>query len=189
MARKRKTRGHQNTVRIIGGDWRGRRLDFPANRPVRPTPDRVRETLFNWLATKLPGVRCLDLFAGTGVLGFEALSRGAEETWFVEWDPLLGRALDKHAKLLNAKANIVTGDVKDFLATPGPDRFDIIFLDPPYEMPLIPVVDMLPAWLQSSALIYIERPSIEGLSSVGGLGKLWRESRAGQISYGLISVT
>ena len=188
MVKKQAAKKRQNAVRIIGGEWRGLRLNFPANTPVKPTPDRVRETLFNWLANDLSGARCLDLFAGTGALGFEALSRGAKEAWFVERDPALLASLDKHAKRLNAKAKIVGEEVTNFLADPKENCFDIVFLDPPYEMSLMTLVDLLPVWFGRSALIYVERPSTEGISSVSGLGKIWRESRAGQVSYGLISV-
>ena len=83
--------GHANQLRVIGGQWRGRRLTFPDLPGLRPTPDRVRETLFNWLAPVLPGARCLDLFAGSGALGIEALSRGAAEVVFVERHPLAAR--------------------------------------------------------------------------------------------------
>ena len=176
MVKKRAARKRQNAVRIIGGEWRGMRLDFPASTPVKPTPDRVRETLFNWLANDLSGARCLDLFAGTGALGFEALSRGAEEVWFVERDPALLASLDKHAKRLNAKAKIVGEEVTNFLADPKEDCFDIVFLDPPYEMSLMTLVDLLPVWFGRSALIYVERPSTEGMSSVSRLGKVWREN-------------
>ncbi len=188
MTKKRAARKHRNAVRIIGGEWRGMRLDFPANTSVKPTPDRVRETLFNWLANDLSGARCLDLFAGTGALGFEALSRGADETWFVERDPALLASLGRHAKRLNARAKIVEEEVTNFLVDPKEDCFDIVFLDPPYEMSLVALVDLLPVWCGRSALIYVERPSTEGISSVSGLGKIWRESRAGKVSYGLISV-
>ena len=84
---------HPNQIRIIGGQWRSRRLEFPNAPGLRPTPDRVRETLFNWLAPVLPGARCLDLFAGSGALGIEALSRGAAEVLFIEREPLAVRAL------------------------------------------------------------------------------------------------
>ena len=188
MARKSQSGKGGNAVRIIAGEWRGRRLTFPGVAAVRPTPDRVRETLFNWLADKLPGARCLDLFAGTGVLGFEALSRGAEEVWFVEREPLLVRTLHHHIELLDARAAIHSGDVQAFLSTPAKDRFDVVFLDPPYQCPLSTVVELLPPWLKPRALVYIERPSREGLASADTLGRLWRESRAGQVSYGLISV-
>src|SRR5690606_9775904 len=85
--------GRPGSVRIIGGTWRGRRLAVAGGPALRPTPDRIRETLFNWLAPALPGARCLDLFAGTGVLGLEALSRGAAEAWLVERDPVAAAAL------------------------------------------------------------------------------------------------
>jgi 16S rRNA (guanine966-N2)-methyltransferase len=92
-------------VRLIGGAWRGRRLRVPRGAVLRPTPDRVRETLFNWLAPEIEGAVCLDLFAGIGSLGFEALSRGAEQAWLVERDPKLARALEEHAAALGASGS------------------------------------------------------------------------------------
>ena len=180
MAKKQAARKRQNAVRIIGGEWRGLRLDFPANTPVKPTPDRVRETLFNWLANDLSGARCLDLFAGTGALGFEALSRGAEEAWFVERDPVLLASLDKHAKRLNAKAKVVGEEVTNFLADPKEDCFDIVFLDPPYEMSLMTLVDLLPVWCGRSALIYVEGRALRGYLWLADLGRFGEKAERGR---------
>src|SRR5258705_1707299 len=106
----------RNRVRIIGGQWRSRMLRFPAAAPLRPTPDRVRETLFNWLGQRLDGMRCLDLFAGSGALGFEALSRGAARVVMVERDREVARALRASAEALQAEgAEIVEGDAVEYL--------------------------------------------------------------------------
>src|SRR5690606_11919673 len=121
---------------IIGGTWRGRRLAVAGGPALRPTPDRIRETLFNWLAPALPGARCLDLFAGTGVLGLEALSRGAAEAWLVERDPVAAAALRSSVATLGAPARILATDAWTLLATPPAEaagRFHVVFLDPPYE--------------------------------------------------------
>ena len=122
-----------NSVRIIGGEWRSRRIRFPDAAGLRPTPDRVRETLFNWLGQDLTGRRCLDIFAGSGALGFEALSRGAAEVVMVESSRLAWRGLRATADELGAGARLrlVAGDALHFLAAPA-GVFDIVFLDPPY---------------------------------------------------------
>ncbi|TPW17985.1 MAG: methyltransferase, partial [Halothiobacillaceae bacterium] len=121
----------RNSLRIIGGTWRSRRLEFPTVEQLRPTPDRVRETLFNWLQHRIGGARCLDLFAGSGALGFEALSRGANEVVFVEIDPAAVQALRANAQRLQAdNAQIIHEEALRYLAKPA-DPFDIIFLDPP----------------------------------------------------------
>src|SRR5689334_3621339 len=122
----------QGRIRIIAGTWRGRLVDIPDGTAVRPTPDRVRETVFNWLREVIEGARCLDLFAGTGVLGFEALSRGAAEAWLVEQDAKLVEALRAAAQKFGATPQIVRRDVLAFLREPPAVRFDIVFLDPPY---------------------------------------------------------
>jgi 16S rRNA (guanine(966)-N(2))-methyltransferase RsmD len=123
-----------NRVRIIGGVWRSRMIPFPDLPGLRPTPDRVRETLFNWLGQDLTGKCCLDLFAGSGALGFEALSRGAASVTMVERAPRAWRALQDNAALLRARdLNVVCGDALEFLAgVPASARFDVVFLDPPF---------------------------------------------------------
>jgi len=124
-----------NRVRIIGGAWRSRVLRFPAVTDIRPTPDRVRETLFNWLGQDLTGRRCLDLFAGSGALGFEALSRGAAEVVMVERSRTVLGALRENGARLGAGAprlRFVLGDALHFLDSPGEASFDVVFVDPPY---------------------------------------------------------
>ena len=127
-----------NRVRIIGGLWRSRVIPFPDLPGLRPTPDRVRETLFNWLGQDLTGWHCLDLYAGSGALGFEALSRGAASVTMVERAPRAWRALRDNAALLGARGlNIVCGDALEFLArapasAPASPGFDVVFLDPPF---------------------------------------------------------
>ena len=119
-------------VRIVGGEWRSRLLDVTSVPGLRPTPDRVRETLFNWLGQDLDGQACLDLFAGTGILGFEAASRGAASVLMVERDARALDALHKAAKTLQAaQVEIVRGDAVRFVQT-TPQTFDGVFLDPPY---------------------------------------------------------
>lgn len=174
------------TVRLIGGEWRRRRLAIPKGAAVRPTPDRVRETLFNWLAGRLPGAVCLDLFAGTGALGFEALSRGAQVVELVERDARLAAALRAHAAELGAGANTIVShqSAAARLAREAEPRFDLVFLDPPYAEPVEPIAAALAPWLKADALVYVERSADDGLPELPGY--TWqRASRAGDVVFGL----
>src|SRR5947209_3414183 len=119
----------RNRVRIIAGTWRSRLIRFPPAAQLRPTPDRVRETLFNWLGQRLDGLACLDLFAGSGALGFEALSRGARRVVMVERERAVAEALRDNAKKLEAEnADVVEGDALAYLSRPA-ETFDVVFLD------------------------------------------------------------
>jgi len=175
----------QGRIRIIAGTWRGRLVDIPDGTAVRPTPDRVRETVFNWLREVVEGARCLDLFAGTGVLGFEALSRGAAEAWLVEQDAKLVEALRATAQKFGATPRIVRRDVLAFLREPPAARFDVVFLDPPYASPLEPLLGVLTPWLAPRALVYIERPRDAGLPAVPS-AQWVKRSHAGAVEYGLL---
>jgi len=175
----------QGRIRIIAGEWRGRLIEIPDGTVVRPTPDRVRETVFNWLRESLVGARCLDLFAGTGALGFEALSRGAAEAWLVEQDAQLVDALRATAGKLGATPRIVRRDALAFLREPPAARFDVVFLDPPYAAPLEPLLGLLPPWLAPRALTYVERPRSEGLPAVAA-AQWAKQSYAGAVEYGLL---
>jgi 16S rRNA (guanine966-N2)-methyltransferase len=175
----------QGSVRIIAGEWRGRRIAVPDGTQVRPTPDRVRETVFNWLHDTLVGARCLDLYAGTGVLGFETLSRGAADTWFVEQDAALIATLQATAQKLGATPRVFRRDALAFLREPPAALFDVVFLDPPYAQPLEPLLDLVPRWLAPHALVYVERPRGAGLPPVPGAAWL-KQSHAGAVDYGLL---
>ena len=177
-------RAAPGSVRIIAGEWRGRRIPIVAETAVRPTPDRVRETVFNWLQTKIEGARVLDLYAGTGALGFESLSRGAAEAWFVEQDARLVEALYAQAEAFGAKPRIVRQDAAAFLGRSAPQRFDVVFLDPPYAMPVEPLLALLPAWLAEEGVAYVERPLPAGLPAVEA-GEWLKRSHAGAVEYGL----
>ena len=189
---RNKRKADSTGVRIIGGEWRGRRLGIPAGTTVRPTPDRVRETLFNWLAARLPGARCLDLFAGTGVLGLEALSRGAGEAWFVERDAVLVRTLQRHIQELGANARTLRGEAMDVLGTPPPKVFDVVFADPPYAMNLADVLVNLSSWLAPEHWVYVERPVERGGDALGKVvaavpgARVVKHGRAARVAYGLI---
>jgi len=171
-------------IRIIGGEYRGRRIEVPPRPDLRPTPDRVRETLFNWLGQTLEQRSCLDLFAGSGALGFEAASRGAARVVMVENDRAVFSTLEKTRALIRAKqVDLVLGDAFDYLKTSA-ERFDVVFLDPPFRQNALPaLLERLPQRLARGARVYIEAPA--ALEP----GESWRElkrSRAGQVSYQLL---
>ncbi|HET7202096.1 MAG TPA: 16S rRNA (guanine(966)-N(2))-methyltransferase RsmD [Steroidobacteraceae bacterium] len=177
-------------IRIIGGEWRGRKLHFPQAGGLRPTPDRVRETVFNWLQFDVAGKHCLDLFAGSGALGFEALSRGAAEVVFVERDPAAVAAIrDMLARLRCDRARVEQQDAFGFLATaPLRQPFDIVFLDPPYdERGLGRVCELLERgeWLASSAWIYLEDAASRGAPRLPPGWALLRSKTAGDVGYHL----
>ncbi len=175
-------------LRIIGGQWRGRKLVFPAIDAIRPTPDRVRETVFNWLQNDIAGARCLDLFAGSGALGFEALSRGATQVVFVDREPRIGRYLRDTLKHLNAPTGEVNiADALQWLTAAG-QPFDIVFLDPPFGEQLLP--DLCQhleqgGWLAPEALIYIECASSGGAPPLPPTWALIKSKTTGQVGYHL----
>jgi 16S rRNA (guanine966-N2)-methyltransferase len=177
-----------NTLRIIGGEWRGRRIRFPAVEGIRPTPDRVRETLFNWLAAVVSGSRCLDLFAGSGALGLEALSRGAAAVTFVERDRAAASGLRATAELLAPdRANVVQADAMTWLAR-DTTPFDIVFLDPPFDSDLLAgALDALESrgWLAADAWIYVEMPARRGPPPIPASWRPHRSGRAGEVGYHL----
>ena len=131
--RKQGSTSKAGRLRIVAGNWRSRLLDIADVEGLRPTSERIRETLFNWLAPHIHGARCLDLFAGTGALGLEALSRGAASAVFVERDAVAEQRLRNNVDLLGAdNAEIVSGDARDFLRSDSAGPFNIVFLDPPF---------------------------------------------------------
>lgn len=179
------------SLRIIGGQCRGRRLKTPAGRGVRPTADRVRETLFNWLALRLPGARVLDLFAGSGALGLEALSRGAREAVLVERDLRHLVVLQENVGRCALPGVVVKAmDAMAYLKGPA-TPFDIVFLDPPYGQNWIPrVVALLEqrGWLAPEAMIYVEMEAertAELPQLVPPTWRLIRAKRSGGIGYNL----
>lgn len=179
----------RSTLRIIGGEWRSRILSFDATSGVRPTTDRVRETLFNWLQQSTPGASCLDLFSGSGSLGIEALSRGARELTFVERSNRLADELRARISLLDAqdRCQVIQSDAESYLQT-CTKQFDIVFLDPPFSTDII---DDVCATLEQcklltdDAYIYIETPRSSEPPAIPSNWAVSRAKIAGQVSYQL----
>lgn len=178
-----------NQLRIIGGQWRGRRLSFPDVTGLRPTPDRVRETLFNWLMPVLPGARCLDLFSGSGALGFEAASRSAAAVVMVEREARAVTALRAHSALLAAsQVQVIAADALTYLAGAA-QAYDIVLLDPPFDQPALlgECCQRLEArgWLAPQARIYLETRGAHGVPVLPANWELIRSKKAGQVAYHL----
>jgi 16S rRNA (guanine(966)-N(2))-methyltransferase RsmD len=184
-----------NTVRINAGSWRSRIIKFPDAEGLRPTPERVRQTLFNWLGQDLTGLRCLDLFAGTGVMGFEALSRGASAVTMVEKSNLACAALHANKTLLNAAAaNIVQQDAVQFLAQ-NSQQYQLIFLDPPYNKAwLAQVMPQLARCLHADGRLYVEAEfalddALKADSQPFLAGwQVLKQSKAGNVFYHLLKL-
>ncbi len=184
---------NSNEVRIIAGQWRGRKIRFPAGTAIRPTPDRVRETLFNWLAPMIRGARVLDAFAGSGALGLESASRGAASVVSLETDGRCVTALQERCRDWGAEqVEIVRADALRWLADQRPSArppFDLVFLDPPFDADLWSrVANRLEAgdWLSSGAYVYLEMPAERELAGLPPSWKPWREGRAGEVGYHLL---
>ena len=183
-AAKKPPQAAAGQIRIIGGQWRGRKLPVPNSPGLRPTTDRVRETLFNWLTPALPGARVLDLFAGTGVLGLEALSRGAAQAVLVERDPGLAAALREAVARLSAPAEVHAADALAWLGSHG-RTFDLVFLDPPFADGLwARALDGLVPRLAPGAWIYVESPA-DVQPVVPPAWALHREGRTREVRYAL----
>lgn len=189
MPRKATNKQTSGQVRIIAGQCRGRRISFPAVVGLRPTGDRLRETLFNWLSAELRGARCLDVFAGSGALGLEAASRGASDVILLELNPSAARALGANIDLLGLEsAEVFNANALNWLAQNASDSkpFDIIFLDPPFDSTLL--ADAITALTQQStllaqdAMIYIEAPARQTLDFMPDSWQLHRHKTAGDVT-------
>ena len=179
----------QNQLRIIGGRWRGRTLPFAALTGLRPTPDRVRETLFNWLAPVIQGSRCLDLYAGSGALGLEAASRGAAGVVMVDSaGEVVGSLRDQRAILDAGEVEVIQADVVQWLRGSPAQAFDIVFLDPPFRQGLLSETMQLlevNGWLAADACIYIEAEK-ELQPDLPEGWETFRSKQAGQVGYQLV---
>ena len=192
MVKNSSPRTHSQ-VRLIAGTWRGRKISFTAIPGLRPTPDRVRETLFNWLQFDLVGKRCLDLFAGSGVLGIEAASRGAAEVSLVESHPVAIEQLQQNLATLKAdNIEIVTQDATRFLDQKAQQRYDIIFLDPPYQMRVLEAcINKIEQnqWLSEQGTLYFESLRQDAAIELSSAWTLTHEKTAGQIRYYLATLS
>lgn len=181
----------KGTLRIVGGRFRGRRLPVPTEPGLRPTSDRVRETLFNWLAPLLPGARCLDAFAGSGALGFEAASRGAREVVLLESAAAVAAQLEANRRRLGGEGiEILHCDALRWLDGSG-RAFDIVFLDPPFAEGLLSSAAEHLAdggWVRAGTRVYLEAPLQTGFPELPRGWRLVRDKRAGQVRYGLVIV-
>jgi 16S rRNA (guanine966-N2)-methyltransferase len=190
-----RSKQQSNQLRIIGGQWRGRKLAFPTLEGLRPTPDRIRETLFNWLNTELAGSVCLDLFAGSGALGLEAVSRGAAHTDLVDSAAAACLQLNQHLHALKTdKANVHQATAEHWLqqcASNSRSGYNIIFLDPPFHQQLaarcIDLIDQHQL-LAPTAWVYLEMNSGEASPALPTNWQPYREKTAGQVCYRLFQV-
>ncbi len=189
----RQTQTSRNMVRIIGGQWRSRKLQFSGIPDLRPTPDRVRETLFNWLQPVIVSARCLDVFAGSGALGFEALSRGAAYCLFIDKHPQSIADIQRNLVLLKSDAgDTITGDSLHILQrlqeAPAEKQFNVVFVDPPYALNCALQCCQLLAehqWLTDEAYIYIESPATIDEKQLPPRWKMHRQQKAGNVHFHL----
>lgn len=181
----------RNQFRIIGGHWRSRHLSFPPGvEGLRPTPDRIRETLFNWLQQKTPGASCLDLFAGSAALAFEACSRGAATVTAIDKHPQVTESISANARLLDCDSlTTITLDSLTWLRNmAGKYQFDIVFLDPPYSLKLLPqCLQLLETgdFLAPGAIIYLEADVRLELLPLASSWRLLKSKKAGHVFYGI----
>jgi 16S rRNA (guanine966-N2)-methyltransferase len=189
--RKQKSRSQAGRLRIVAGNWRSRLLDVADVEGLRPTSERVRETLFNWLAPHIHGARCLDAYAGTGALGLEALSRGARSVLFLERSPTAAQQLQRNIELLDAcGATVWQGDARDYLRNATAGHYDIAFLDPPFADDLHEETCRLlseKGLLADGAHVYLELPKKAGVALPRGWQVL-KDRNAGHVRYMLVRV-
>ena len=191
MARRNQSgKAKSGRLRIVAGNWRSRLLDIADVEGLRPTSERVRESLFNWLAPKIHGARCLDLYAGTGALGLEALSRGAASAVFVERSPVAEKQLTENARLLDASgATVLRMEAFDYLAGKPGERFDIVFLDPPFAADLLEETCRLMAEQQllvDGALVYLEQDRGKAEPKLPDSWRVLKDKTAGNVRYRLV---
>jgi len=179
-------------LRIIGGEWRGRPLSVIESDGLRPTPDRVRETVFNWLQAWVPGAKCLDLFAGTGALCLEALSRGAQQVVMVEKSSTVARNLQHNVEQLGTNAAIIVNDDSQHYLQGQTEVFDIVFVDPPFKHTELIESSITTlnerGWVKPGSWIYVESPSELGAPTLPPGWELERSKFAGQVGYHLARI-
>ena len=179
----------QGQIRIIGGQWRGRKVKVPELTDLRPTPDRVRETLFNWLQPIIVGAHCLDLFAGSGALGFEALSRGASHVVMVDHEPKIIDLLRQELKIFGAtNAEVYQAEVPKQLRKPS-KPFDLVFLDPPFKGDLLlPCCAFLEdmGFLADKAYLYLEAKETICAEMLPPNWEILKNKKAGLVAYHLV---
>ena len=179
----------RNEVRLIGGVWKRSKLPVADAPGLRPTPDRVRETLFNWLGQDLRGWRCLDAFAGSGALGFEAASRGAAEVVLLERDRRLALSLNESKQRLKAEQlRIETVDALAWMARCAPASFELVFIDPPFDAPLVgPALELAARLVVPNGFVYVEAGAPLAPDTPAGHGlALHRQGRAGAVHFHLL---
>jgi 16S rRNA (guanine966-N2)-methyltransferase len=188
--RKQSGKSHTGRLRIVAGNWRGRLLDIADVEGLRPTSERIRETLFNWLAPRIHGARCLDLFAGTGALGIEALSRGASSVVFVERSSVAVKELRKNIDLLDAgTTTVLQQDALDYLESGPMGHFDVVFLDPPFAADLLDKTCRLLAkksLLAAEALVYLEQDRAKSELDLPEGWHVKKNKTAGNVRYMLV---
>jgi len=181
--------GGDGQLRIIAGQWRSRQFNFPMAAGLRPTPNRVRETLFNWLAPHVEGARVLDLFTGSGALFLEALSRGAGSALALDLNPAAVASLRGHLLTLRCdNGQVQQSDALAYLQAQAPAPFDLVFLDPPFSQDLLlPACALLEqnGWLAADAWVYTESENPPSSLGLPGNWRLHREQKAGQVHYAL----
>lgn len=179
----------QGQLRIIAGEWRSRRLGFPDAPGLRPTPDRVRETLFNWLAPYIEGAKVLDAYTGSGALYLEALSRGAGDSVALDSNPAAIASLRQNLETLRCpRGQVIQTDAQRYLQGEPKLAFDLVFLDPPFNQGLLPTTCALleeRQWLAENAWIYTESETPPSTLQLPGNWRLHREKKAGQVYYAL----
>jgi 16S rRNA (guanine966-N2)-methyltransferase len=179
----------RHEIRLIGGQWKRSKLPVADAPGLRPTPDRVRETLFNWLGQDLNGWRCLDAFAGSGALGFEAASRGAEEVVLLERDRRVAASLNESkARLAAQKLRIESVDAMAWMARCAVDAFELVFIDPPFDLPLLdPAIALASRIVVPLGFVYVETGHALAAESVAAHGlTVHRQSRAGAVHFHLL---
>ena len=191
MASSSKKKSQPGRLRIVAGNWRSRLLEIADVEGLRPTSERIRESLFNWLSPRIAGARCLDLFAGTGALGIEALSRGAAQVVFVEKSGKAVATLTRNVQTLEASAAVVHhGDAKDFLRDAADSQFDIVFLDPPFAADMLGDLCRLlneTSVLARGALVYIEEDRSRTEVELPDGWQVMKSKQAGNVRYSLVS--